>query len=292
MSDSPHSFQRLTVIGLGLIGGSLAMAARAVYPELWIQGVDSDAEALTYAIQSNVVDKVSRTVPEYFEEDHLIVIATHLKGSLEVLESLAQVINAQSPQNVVVSDVGSCKRQICTLGEKCLPRTFIGAHPMAGKEFSGIDQATSLLFANKAFLICPPPQVDETALNNLEAFIHGLYALPKRIDPETHDRYMAYVSHLPQLYSILLTNMLFHHEPAKLLAYHGGGIDDQLRLAASPFSMWGDVFSQNSDNLKAVLGELVQLIEAAQGQLDTPEMEEWFMRSNYVHRAFHELKKT
>ncbi len=285
----PAGFERLTVIGFGLIGGSFAMAAREMCPDLWIQAVDPDSKTLTYAISSEVVDKVSLTLPESFEENHLVVLATHLSDSLEILKDLAPRV---AGKDILVSDVGSCKRAICALGETLLPRQFVGGHPMAGKEFSGVRQATSLLFAGKTFFVCPPADFPEETLSRLEEALRAFRMVPRRIDPETHDRYMAYMSHLPQLYSIVLTNLIHAHEPARMLPLHGGGIDDQLRLAASPYPMWRDVFIQNQDNLRMVLRELTGLLQQADGDLDTDAMVSWFERSNFLHQEFQEYKQS
>ncbi len=282
-------FRHLTVIGLGLIGGSLAMAAKERFPELTVHAVDSHAESLQYALRSKIADQVSLTLPPVLEAGHLVVIATHLSDSLKMLEALAPVVQGE---DVLVSDVGSCKRAITALGRQLLPSQFIAGHPMAGKEFSGIMHATSLLFAGKAYLFCPHEQTDPVRLDTLKGFVQGLGAMPREIDPDTHDRYMAYVSHLPQLYAVLLTNLLYRHEPGRLLALHGGGLDDQLRLAASPYAMWRDIFQQNADNLSGVLKELQGIIEEAAPLLaaDGESLQPWFERSNEVHQAFHAIR--
>jgi prephenate dehydrogenase len=283
-------FERLTVIGLGLIGGSFAMAVRELFPEVWIRGVDVDGDVLAYAIRNGVVDQVSRTVPDFYEPNHLVVIACHLSQGLAVLRQVAAAV-ADEP-SVVVTDVGSCKRAICELGAQLLPKQFIGGHPMAGKEWSGIQQATSLLFAGKSYLLCPSEGVEPGLVAELERFLQqALRCVPRRLGADDHDRYMAYVSHLPQVYAVLLTNLLFEHEPGRLLQYHGGGMDDQLRLAASPVSMWGDIIEQNQDNLRQVLGELKGMIEAIEPVLgDSEALAQWFGRANMVHQAFLERK--
>jgi prephenate dehydrogenase len=288
--DMATGFKFLTVIGLGLIGGSFAMAVRAVFPDIHILGVDEDEEALTYAIRAGIVDKVSRQLPERFEENHLVVIATHLNSSLKVLSAVAKTLTDLTVENVLVMDVGSCKRQICELAETVLPEKFIGGHPMAGKEFSGIEQATSLLMMGKWFLLTPLKNTPHDALVRLEAFLTSLGTLPKIVDGEHHDRYMAYVSHLPQLYAIGLTNLLFQHEPARLLSYHGGGIDDQLRLSASPYVMWRDVYAQNQDNVKAALDGLIRELQLLSENLSGEALETAFLQANMVHRVFHDLK--
>ena len=285
-----HPYPFVTVIGLGLIGGSFAMAVKAMFPDTHILGVDTDEETLTYAIRAGIVDKVSRQLPERFEENHLVVLATHLSSSGPILEQVASVITSLQVQDITVMDVGSCKRSICELGSRCLPQQFVGGHPMAGKEFSGIEQATALLMMSKWFLLCPLPTTPEPTLKRLMRFLTQLGTLPKTVDPESHDRYMAYVSHLPQLYAIGLTNLLFQHEPARLLSYHGGGIDDQLRLSASPYVMWRDVYAQNQDNVREALQGLIRELQSLSDHLENDELETAFLQSNMVHRVFHDLK--
>jgi prephenate dehydrogenase len=289
MSDLP--FRNLTVIGLGLIGGSLAMAVRERFPDWHIQGVDPNAETLQYALKHGVIDKASLTLPERFDEQHLIVIATHLGLSWDILRALAPSV---SGKDILVTDIGSCKREIVSLGQHLLPTEFIGMHPMAGKEFSGIAYATPLLFAGKALLLCPHSDTDPQRLEQAKQFAQALGASVRLIDADRHDRYMAYVSHLPQLYAILLTNLLYRHEPGHLLAYHGGGLDDQLRLAASPYAMWRDIFARNGDNMQAVLRELRDMIDEVLPLLEKPVEEEplqpWFNRANEVHRQFNAMR--
>lgn len=285
MSDLP--FQHLTIIGLGLIGGSLAMAARERFAGMTIRGVDIAEEPLQYALKSGVIDEASRFVPTGYAESHLILLAAHLGDNQRTLRALAPLV---ADRDVLVSDIGSCKRQIYQLGQELLPSRFLAGHPMAGKEFAGIQHATSLLYAGKSYLLCPPPELEPTLLDRMKRFVEGIGAIPRTLDPERHDRYMAYVSHLPQLYSILLTNLLYRHEPGHLLSYHGGGIDDQLRLAASPYPMWRDIFIENQDNLRAVLDELGGLMRDAATALDTDAMAPWFERSNHLHQEFHTMR--
>lgn len=286
--DGDLSFKKLTVIGLGLIGGSFAMAIRERFPDWPIQGVDPNAEALQYALKNKVIDKASLTLPNEWDEGQLIVIACHLSPSLEVLKQLAPMIHGK---NIQVTDIGSCKQEIAELGKALLPTEFIAGHPMAGKEFSGIEHATPLLFAGKSYLLCPHSETDSHRLETLKGIIKSLGGVPRLIDAEKHDRYMAYVSHLPQLYSVLLTNLLYRNEPGHLVAYHGAGLDDQLRLAASPYTMWGDVLLHNADNMANVLTELRNIIDEAIPLLKEPgALEGWFGRANEIHRQFQTMR--
>lgn len=288
MSDVTLPFQRLTVIGLGLIGGSLAMAAKERFPNWHVTGVDPNAETLQYALKHQVIDQAALTLPEMLEDNQLIVIACHLTPSLSVLKELAPKV---AGKNILVSDIGSCKQAIAQLGQELLPTQFIAGHPMAGKEFSGIQHATPLLFAGKSYLLCPHVQTESEQLEQLKAFVQAFGAIPKLIDSEKHDRYMAYVSHLPQLYSVMLTHLLGQNEPGHLMAYHGAGLDDQLRLAASPYGMWGDVLFQNAANMEKALLELRDCIDEMlpilRQENDNPEaLKLWFERANEMHHQF------
>lgn len=266
-------FQYLTIIGLGLIGGSLAMAARQAFPGLAIRGVEPREDALRFALRHGVIDGVSPQLPDAFldvsrEESHLIVLACHLSQSLEWLDTLAPLIQENAEKDILVTDIGSCKRAIAELGRKRLPEHFIAGHPMAGKALSGIEHATALLFAGKPYLLCPHVETNPVRLARLEGFVRALGAHPHCLDAERHDRYMAYVSHFPQLYAILLANLLEGQNPSESLACHGGGLDDQLRLASSPYAMWGDIFRQNGDNLAQALREFKTLIDEALPDLE------------------------
>lgn len=270
------------------------MAARERFPHWRVQGIDPNPEALAFALKNGVIHEAAADLPGTFEDDHLIVLACHLTPSLGILERLASRVQRQ---NILVTDIGSCKREIAELGQKLLSQQFIAGHPMAGKEFSGVQYATPLLFANKSYLLCPYVETPPERLEQLTEFVKSLGAIPRLIDAERHDLYMTYVSHLPQLYSILLANLLGRHEPERLLAYYGGGLDGQLRLAASPFSMWGDVFKRNADNMKIALTELRDLIDDVLPLLEQSDatnpatgLGPWFARSNEIHRQFEAMK--
>jgi prephenate dehydrogenase len=294
-------FSHLTVVGLGLIGGSLAMAARAHYPQLVIRGVDPDAATLQQALNQGLINQAALELPtEYATAEtldggsghHLVILAAHLGINETLLPTLARSVAGQP---VFITDVGSCKRDIVALGQELLPTQFVGGHPMAGREKGGLASATELLFAGKRFMITPyssaePKSGQSAAIAAVSGFMAGLTMRPTILPPEDHDHAMAYVSHLPQLYAVLLTNLIANHQPGRLLSYHGGGIDDQLRLAASSHAMWGDVYRQNADNMRDVLDEMIDHLNRLKDELDTPGLAQWFATSNEIHQAFHAMK--
>ncbi|MEB3205966.1 MAG: prephenate dehydrogenase/arogenate dehydrogenase family protein [Vampirovibrionales bacterium] len=324
---APYPFQRLTVVGVGLIGGSVALAARRAWPELWIEAVDAAADVQAYAQllvddEANAVfQRVYSDISEIFANptpsehadslatSHLIVIAAHLSANRELLQRLSDVLPPDA--NPVISDIGSCKRQICALGESLFPEQFIGGHPLAGRERSGLAMAQATLFDGKPWLFCPPEGA--TVDSRLQAFVAGLGAARViTLTPARHDMIMAFISHFPQLYSTLLINLLDQagredpQHAVDLLQFQGTGIAGHLRLAASPYAMWHEVFSENADNLSSVLRAWQALTSQAQGVLassfdnehqeDAPQdvlnplLETWFTRANTLYDTFLNLQ--
>lgn len=305
-SASKGPFQHLTVFGTGLIGGSFLMACRS-QDDLHIRAVDPHDETLQYLLKAQAADTVSLTFPQEYAPNHLIVLAAHLDTNLELLKKLAPIVAERD--DVLITDIGSCKQAICQLGDELLPHHFVGGHPLAGKEFSGVKYATPLLFAGKPYAICPPEHdpTDLRTAHNVERLIDfmntTLQAKAGTMPRQQHDKAMAYVSHFPQLYATLLTNLLAQNRPGELLGFHGAGMDDQLRLAASPYAMWEHVFEQNRDNLldvirqsKALLNEAEAMLSRSLDKVDGAEhqandaMAEWFEQANTIHREFHQFR--
>ena len=280
-------FEQVTVIGLGLIGGSFAMAVKERHPEIVVNAVDPVSETLQFALRHRIADEVSLTPPNKLEGRHLVVLAAHLSANRELLTELAPKVAGQP--DVLITDVGSCKRLIVALGAELLPEQFIGAHPMAGKERSGIEHATSLLFAGKTFLLCPHTATPADRLASLQSFFESLGARPQVLEASNHDRTMAFVSHLPQLYATALSHTLMQQDAGHLLRYHGGGLDDQMRLAASPYAMWREVFEENADNLQEALTALNTNLSRFP-LTDAVELAAWFEQANLLHDEFQRAK--
>ena len=289
-------FQTIVIVGLGLIGGSFMMAIRERYPNTTLIGVDAHETTVQTALKNRWINQAYLQLADVPIQSfnatgqHLVVLASHLSVNKALLTTLAPRV-ATLP-NVLVMDLGSCKRDITALGQTLLPTQFIAGHPMAGKEKGGIANASALLFYGKRFLLTPPEALHGTDnLATVEQLLKAIGMNPVYMSAEEHDRTMAFMSHLPQLYAVLLTNLLARYEPGKLLGNHGGGIDDQLRIAASPYEMWGDIFTENADNMRLVLAELISMMQDLHQQLDTPALADWFAVSNQIHAAFHQLKQ-
>jgi prephenate dehydrogenase len=304
-SEVSPPFASLTIVGLGLIGGSFALASRSRFPKLPIVAIDTNSKTCDLALRQQVVDicfaSIEDALPELqalwcnslkegVERPHLLILACHLEQNLSFLEELAP---AMAGCAVIGSDIGSCKRAISEKAQALHLKRFIPAHPMAGKAVSGFNNATDLLFVNKGYLLCPLPENTDDDLACLEVFIQALGGQPRRLAAQEHDRAMAYVSHLPQLYATLLANLLSENQPENLLSCSGGGLDEQLRLAASSYAMWGDILRQNQDNVQEALAGLRDLIDKALTAEDP--MMAWqarFQQANAIESAFQKAKKT
>ncbi len=284
-------FDHVTIIGAGLIGGSFAwlMRERFDHENLAIHLIDQNESTLQSTLKKGIASTAKPQLPNDFTGNHLVVLATHLDGNEALLREVATRVQ---DENVLVTDMGSCKRDITEIGFSLLPHQFVGGHPMAGREKAGFEHASSLLFYKKRFLLTPHPDFKgEALLLRFRHFLEQVGMIPVLMEAHEHDIAMAYVSHLPQLYAVVLTNLIAQHRPGHLLAFQGGGIDDQLRLAASPAMMWTPIYQRNADNMKAVLDEMIGLLQTMRDNIDNPvAVQEWFNTSNTIHTAYQQLK--
>src|SRR5262245_12503880 len=211
MSSDDPPFDRIAIIGLGLIGGSIALAVRERWSSTLITAVDR-ASVLAHASSSGAIDRAANTVADIGPVD-LIILAAPVRQNLELL---TQVMSSR-PAGAVVTDVGGTKRDIVSAAET-LPsgtRAFVGGHPIGGAEHGGFGFARPDLFRGKPWIFTPargggssdPP---DPSLHKLYDFVRGFGARPSTMDAEQHDRVMAYVSHLPQLAISTLMEVVGH----------------------------------------------------------------------------------
>ena len=244
-----HLPERITIFGVGLIGGSLALALKRAFPEIHIAGVDKP-DVLERARQLGIVESAGALG----ESSDLIVLATPVGEILKLLDQFTK-------NHKLIMDVGSTKLAICRKAER-LGVPFIGGHPMAGLELSGPEAASADLFRDAPFFFCGVKSSPAGAFEQVEALAKAVHAVPYVISPEEHDRLVAQISHLPQIISTLLADQTAAH---KELA--GPGLRSMTRLAGSPFHLWRDIFKTSGS-----LPEEIQLfIERLQLILDSIE---------------------
>jgi prephenate dehydrogenase len=264
-------FQRIGIVGLGLIGGSIALRARREWPSVHIAAID-DAAVLDAAIERRVIDTGHKSISDLIDRD-LVVLATPVPAILAQLASCASLPG-------VMTDVGSTKRRIMTAARDAGLRTFIGGHPMAGAAAGGLDHADAGLFDARPWMLVEaataPPDI-----GRLHAFVTGLGARPAVVDAETHDRTVAHVSHLPQLLALSLMSTAGEAVGDAGLSAAGPGFTGMTRLAASPFDVWQGILETNADYItEAIRGLVAHLPQAAAAVADASAMASAFAKAN------------
>jgi prephenate dehydrogenase len=250
---------RVAIVGLGLMGGSLALALAGANACREIIGVDSDANALAFAQSHSIVHRTTDFDSALAASD-LLILATPVRAIISQLNHLANLSLAQPPvgdvSRLTLLDLGSTKSAIVA-AMKDLPEHFdpIGGHPMCGKEVSGIAQADAGLFRGKTFVLTPLERTSPKALALAHELISAIGAVPLLLDAETHDAYAAAISHLPYAISIALMQTALASGGEAMWQMAASGFRDTTRLAASDLTMMTDILLTNR---AAVLGALAR----------------------------------
>ena len=278
-------FHRIAVIGTGLIGGSFALAVRRYFPTIEVVGWDRDAASLERALARGAVQEKADDIAGTVRGADLVYIALPLSA---IVKSLAPIAEAAEP-DALVTDAGSTKALIEQAARECFrgkSSKFLGGHPMAGKEHSGIDSANADLFKGAAYALIANEDGADQRIKNFAALVTAIGARIVWCDAETHDWSVGIVSHLPQLLSIALAQVIQDEsdETGFPLALAGPGLQDTLRLAGSPYGVWRDILVANSDNVGRALNRLGQAIEHLQQNLKSNELDQEFRAANEVYR--------
>ncbi len=262
---------RLALLGTGLIGGSLGLVWSQRRPDTTIVGHDRP-EVLERAEERGAIDvKAADSITAVSDAD-LVVLATPVASILRLMETIADDL----PEGCLVTDVASVKQPVLEQAEDVLPDHvgFLSGHPMAGAEHSGIDHADPLLFENAVYSLCLPEDTDEDALEGSLAPIVDLVEAtggrPLVLDAARHDRLVAAVSHVPQLLSVTLVNLVAttdDEDENLALRLAGGGFRDMTRIAASPFEMWRDVLVGNEGAIHDALSRFRRLLRQMRNRL-------------------------
>jgi len=292
----PASFARVAVVGTGLIGGSFAMAARAALPGVRIAGWDKP-EVLERARAMGVVDEAHAELGNALASADLIFLALPVGLTLERIPEIAR----HAPPAALVTDAASTKRAVCAAAEKHFSKhsnggaLFLGGHPMAGSEGSGLAAAEAGLFrgAKYALIGASPPAASggDPRIRHFLGVIEAIGAAPIWMDAATHDRAAAVVSHLPQLLAVALAGVTHEatDQTGMPLTLAGRGLRDALRLAGSPYSVWRDIVLTNSDNLEDALDRIAQVVEHLRESLRRRELEQDFAVANEVYKILRDL---
>lgn len=254
-------FDRVAIVGVGLIGGSLALAARREGLFGHVTGIGRHSDSLEKAKSLGVIDSYSLDLLEGVKGAQLVVVATPVGVIVPLIE---RMLHSLSP-GTIITDVGSVKAPILDLLDR-LPFSgvyFVGGHPIAGTENSGVEAAFSDLFKGRKCVLTPSTRTDPTALATIHNLWHTVGAEVLTMEGRTHDFIFGAVSHLPHVLAFGLVNFLndLKELEGDLARYSGGGLRDFTRIAASDPIMWRDIALSNRSNLLTLIDGYVKAIQ-------------------------------
>lgn len=259
------------VVGIGLIGGSMAIDIRAAYDGVEVYGVDADPSHLQEAIDSGIVD--AEGCYENMRTADVVIVSVPVNV---MLSELPQILDAVG-EDTVIYDVGSTKEPICeVVKDHPKRRNFMAAHPIAGTEYSGPSAAHAGLFRGKTNIIC---EVEKTAFKLQERALKIFADIGMRIrymDPSAHDKHIAYMSHLSHISSFMLGKTVIDKEKNEhdIFDMAGSGFESTVRLAKSSPAMWTPIFEQNKENVIETLEEYIHNLEHFKSLMETNRFDE------------------
>jgi cyclohexadieny/prephenate dehydrogenase len=282
------TFQRIAIIGLGLLGGSIGLAVRAQIPGATTTGYDQDPATRKRAAERGLADTICETAADAVRNADLVIFCVP-PGAMG---AAAREVAGALPQHALVSDVGSCKESVAKALAEALPgHHIIPAHPVAGTENSGPDAGFAALFHKRWCIVTPPENADPALLASLIAFWESLGANVEVMDAAHHDMVLAVTSHLPHLiaYTIVGTaSDLEQVTESEVIKYSAGGFRDFTRIAASDPTMWRDVFLANREAVLAMLQRFTEDMTALQRAIrigDGDALFDHFTRTRAVRRS-------
>ncbi|MFI5303398.1 MAG: prephenate dehydrogenase [Nitrospiria bacterium] len=247
-------FKKLAIIGVGLIGGSLAIDCKKNGLAKEVIGYGRSEENLKKAVSLGVIDRYDLNVEKVVEGADLIVLATPI-GSY--LETVKKFLSSVSPQ-AILTDVGSVKGKIVKDLEPILQNIkFVPGHPIAGREKSGVESAIPGLFKGARCILTPTESTDHDSLDVIKRLWERVGAVVSYLEPREHDEIFGMVSHIPHLvaYAMVNTVLAMEQENKKLVSFSGGGFRDFTRIGASSPEMWKDIFLANRDIVLNQIGQ-------------------------------------
>jgi prephenate dehydrogenase len=272
---------KVVVIGIGLIGGSMVLDIKALHPEATVLGMDANENHLQQAIDLGVVEKAGTS--EDLSDADFVIVSVPVDIALTVLP---QVLDAVG-ENTIVFEVGSTKLPICeAVANHPKRRNYIATHPIAGTEFSGPTAAIKGLFQGKTNIIC---EVEKTTFKLQEKALKLFMAMGMRIrymDPQSHDKHIAYVSHLSHISSFMLGKTVIDKETEEqdIFDMAGSGFESTVRLAKSSPAMWTPIFKQNKQQVVNTLEEYISNLSKFKTLLENEDYDAIYQEMQSVNK--------
>ena len=278
---------KVGIIGLGLIGSSLALKISEAYNDIKIYGEDISESNLKYTIENKIIG--NKLEEKDYSKLDILFVAIPVDQVLKVLSPILDKVG----ENTLVVDLGSTKKPICDLvNSNQNRRKFLAAHPIAGTEFSGPISADSSLFDNKTIILCETEKTENRLLNIAKDLFLNIGMSIKEMTADEHDKHIAYVSHLSHITSFMLGKTVMDKEKDEETIYDmaGSGFESTVRLGKSSPSMWTPIFNQNKKNIIDALDEYLKNIKNFKHLIETDNLSEMFNEMEQINGIKNILK--
>jgi len=278
---------KVGIIGLGLIGSSLALKITEAYNDIKIYGEDISESNLNYTIENRIIS--NKLEEKDYSKLDILFVAIPVDQVLKVLSPILDKVG----ENTLVVDLGSTKKPICDLvNSNQNRRKFLAAHPIAGTEFSGPMSADSSLFDNKTIILCETEKTENRLLNIAKDLFLSIGMSIKEMTADEHDKHIAYVSHLSHITSFMLGKTVMDKEKDEETIYDmaGSGFESTVRLGKSSPSMWTPIFNQNKKNIIDALDEYLKNIKNFKHLIETDNLSEMFNEMKQINGIKNILK--
>lgn len=278
---------KVGIIGLGLIGSSLALKITEAYNDITIYGEDISESNLNYTIENRIIS--NKLEEKDYSKLDMLFVAIPVDQVLKVLSPILDKVG----ENTLVVDLGSTKKPICDLvNSNQNRRKFLAAHPIAGTEFSGPMSADSSLFDNKTIILCETEKTENRLLNIAKDLFLSIGMSIKEMTADEHDKHIAYVSHLSHITSFMLGKTVMDKEKDEETIYDmaGSGFESTVRLGKSSPSMWTPIFNQNKKNIIDALDEYLKNIKNFKHLIETDNLSEMFNEMKQINGIKNILK--
>ncbi len=261
----------VTIVGVGLIGGSMALALKEKGIATKVIGVGRSADSLNKAVELGIIDE-ALPLETAVKQSDLIYVSIPVDATIPVMQQIMNMVT----ENQIVVDAGSTKFALCdALKDHPMRQQFVATHPMWGTEYSGPEAAVRGAFAGRACVICEKEKSSATALAAVENIYKAVNMHIIYMDAANHDVHAAYVSHISHITSFALANTVLEKEKEEdaIFEMAGGGFESTVRLAKSNSAMWAPIFMQNKENVLDVLNEHISQLRKFKASLEKENME-------------------
>lgn len=261
--------EKICIVGLGLMGGSLALGLRNKGFKGRIIGYDKNIEYMEEAKLLGAIDNTPLALEEAIEDADIIILAVPLLHYSDIFEA----INKNSKEGAIITDIGSVKKYPDDIARGKIRKTmhFIGGHPMTGSEKSGFNASSPFLYENAYYFLTPGEGIQAWAIEKIKSMVEFLGSYPVIIPPKEHDRIVSRISHLPHLVAMTLVNLIEEEGNLDYLTFIGGGFRDTTRIASGNTKMWKDICTTNKEEIIASIDSFQTLLEKFKTSLKNRE---------------------